>query len=373
MYSDELSDADLEALVRGAKTAPRTRPDGRPYRLVRPLLRAADSLVSFASQPERRVLLNLDEIDEQTMGIGPGELAYITGFSHSGKTQVILNALLQQRDKRTVVFTADEPASLVLAKLVSLSRGVSGRDLIERIQNGDRDAREMVYDVATEDWPNLLVVDGSLSFDDMSIGVEECSDYWGAEPQVVVVDYLGLLRGGGDDGTDLGGSIVHNSRRLKAWTMEHDLPVLCMHQGTRSGSGKGQAATLADAASYGGEAEAIFLLNVRRKKAFIQAAIRDLEAQEQSKGKLTANQEMRLGELYLELPRHEHTVTVQLLKSKRPGSRLTHPDGIDYHLDPLTGHIRPLPNSPQTVDSTAPAIQPVVYKESDPELFQEDF
>jgi replicative DNA helicase len=364
-FTPELSEAELEALVRGAKSAPRQRPDGRPYRLVRPLVQAADSLVSFAAQPERRVLLNLREIDEQTMGIGPGELAYVTGFSHSGKTQVILNALLAQRERRTVVFTADEPASLVLAKLVSLSRGVSGRDLIERIQSGDRSARAMVYDVATEDWPNLLVVDGSLSFDDMSIGVEECSDYWGAEPQIVVVDYLGLIRGG-DDSSDLGGSVVHNSRRLKAWTMEHDLPVLCMHQGTRSGSGRGQAATLADAAAYGGEAEAIFLLNVRRKKAAIAAAIRDLEYQEATKGKLSASQETQLSKLLWDLPRHEHTVTVQLLKSKRPGSRLTHPDGIDYHLDPHTGLVSEMANGvPLT------PVQPTA--ETNPELFLEDF
>jgi KaiC/GvpD/RAD55 family RecA-like ATPase len=355
----ELSDMELEALIRGAKSAPRTRPDGRPFRMVKPLASAAESLVNFASQPERRVLLGLPEIDEQTMGVGPGELAYVTGFSHSGKTQVILNALLQQREKRAVIMTADEPASLVLSKLVSISRGISGRDLIERIQAGDRSARDMVYEVASEDWPNLLVVDGSLSFDDLSIGIEECSDFWGAEPQIVVVDYLGLIRGaGGDD--DQGTSIVNNSRRLKAWTMEHDLPVIAMHQGTRSGSGKGQAADLSTAAAYGGEAEAIFLLNVRRKKTAIMSEIAILEQKEYLTGSLTAKEELQLGKLHLELPHHENTVTVQLLKSKRPGSRLTPPSGIDYRMDPQTGIITPLAKQRDARPAPTPTPTPQV-------------
>jgi replicative DNA helicase len=341
MSTAELSFTQIEAMVRGAASAPRVRPDGRPYRLVKPLALAADSLVAFAEQPERRALLNIFEIDTQTMGIGPGELAYLTGFSHSGKTQVVLNALLAQRDRRTVIFTADEPASLVLAKLVSLSRGINGRTLIEGIQNGDRQLRDTVYEVASQDWPNLLVVDGSLGFEDMTIGYEEASEYWGEVPQIVVVDYLGLIRGGNAE--DQASSIVTNSRALKAWTMDHDVPVLCMHQGTRSGSGRGQAATLADAAAYGGEAEAIFLVNVRRKKTAILAEIRDLQQKQMSGSRFSREMEDRLMMLEADLPRHENTVTVQLLKSKRPGSRLTHPDGIDYHLDPDTGRIKPLP------------------------------
>jgi KaiC/GvpD/RAD55 family RecA-like ATPase len=372
--TDYLTDAQLEAMVRGAKMAPRLRPDGRPYRMVKPLSVAAESLVAFASQPERRVMLGLPEIDEQTMGVGPGELAYVTGFSHSGKTQVILNALLQQRDKRAVILTADEPASLVLSKLVAISRGISGRELIERIQAGDRSARDMVYSVAEEDWPNLLVVDGSLSFDDLTIGVEECSDYWGDTPQIVVVDYLGLIRGaGGDD--DQGTSIVNNSRRLKSWTMENDLPVIAMHQGTRSGSGKGQAADLSTAAAYGGEAEAIFLLNVRRKKTAILSEIAALEAKEYITGSLTAKEEHQLGKLHLELPHHENTITVQLLKSKRPGSRLTPPSGIDYRIDPHTGIISTLTSTrhpramapiqpvPVTVPAAVPTPEPHLWED----------
>lgn len=365
MDTAELDMAAIEELVRGAKAAPRIRANGVPYRLVKPLASAAESLVNFASQPERRALLNLAEIDAQTMGIGPGELSYVTGFSHSGKTQVVLNALHAQRDRRALVFTADEPASLVLAKLVSLSRGISGRDLIERIQQGDSAARSMVYDVANADYPNLLVVDGSLGYDDMSAGYEEAADFWGAAPQIVVVDYLGLLRGGGDDG-DQASSIVTNSRRLKAWTMDHDVPVICMHQGTRSGSGRGQAATLADAAAYGGEAEAIFLLNVRRKKTQILSEIRELEHIENVKGKLSGAQEERLMYLRYELPHHDNTVTVQLLKSKRPGSKLTHPDGIDYHLDPDTGRIAPLVSG---TTQPVPTPQPTWRQESWEEAF----
>lgn len=358
MSTTELDFSAIEAMVRGVSSTPRLRPDGRPYRLVKPLAQAADSLVAFAEQPERRALLNINEIDEQTMGIGPGELAYLTGFSHSGKTQVVLNALLEQRDRRTIIFTADEPASLVLAKLVSLSRGISGRTLIEGIQNGDRKLRNTVYEVASEDWPNLLVVDGSLGFEDMSAGYEEASEFWGDIPQIVVVDYLGLIRGGNAE--DQASSIVSNSRALKAWTMDHDVPVLCMHQGTRSGSGKGQAATLADAAAYGGEAEAIFLVNVRRKKTAIMADIRELEHKQLSGNRFSREMEDRLLWLRSELPRHEQTITLQLLKSKRPGSRLTHPDGIDYNLDADTGRISPL---------VRPYVPPVQTAFNDEEFF----
>lgn len=350
----ELSDAELDGLVRGAVSAPRTRPDGRHYRFVRPLVDAADELVRFASSPHDRFFLNVAEVDGPLMGLGRAEMMLVTGFSASAKTQLVLNAIVTQPHKRTLIATADESATLVLSKLIGLSRGISARELIERIQLGDAEAAALVRDVAAEDFPNLLVQDGSLSFEDLYLGYDEAADFWGNAPDVVVVDYLGLIRNGEED---TGSSIINNARRLKELCHDKDVPVVAMHQGTRASSGKGGAVLLSEAGAWGGEAEATALVNVRRKKVALWAQLRDLNQVEKTKGALSPAQRDLRDEIEVDLLRHENTVTVSLLKSKRPGSVLGSPDGTDLWLDPETGRINAIsPTAPYM--SPQPAAEP---------------
>src|SRR5690625_1899490 len=84
----------------------------RKYRYVRPFSEAAEGLIEFLQNPDGRFMLGVEPIDLMVRGFGRGELAYITGRAHSGKTQLLLNAVAHEINagKRIIMFTPDEVA-----------------------------------------------------------------------------------------------------------------------------------------------------------------------------------------------------------------------------------------------------------------------
>lgn len=279
----------------------------RRYRFVRPLTDAADSLIDFFQNSDGRYLLGLREIDLLTRGFGPGELIYLLGYTHSGKTQVALTGVLNNRNKRTIIFTADEPSEMVLTKTVCMLTRSNAERLEERVKAGDSEAINRVRRIAREDLKNLIVVDQSMLRRDMSDAVKEAEDWWGAPVDCVFMDYLELFARA--EGCD----VEEASQQLKGWAMSHDFPTVCLHQGSRGHSAGGQELKM-NSGKYGGEAEAIIQIGVRRQ--------RDNEDLDD-----------------FERRRHEHTVSISIIKNKRPPSKRGE---HDFFMCPDSGLILPL-------------------------------
>ena len=168
----------------------------------------------------------------------------------------------------------------------------------------------MVHNVAATIFKNLVVIDDALSFEQMSVAAAEARHLWGGqEPDVVIVDFLELLPGDAD--TD---GVQGKSQTLKRWSKKEDVPLVCIHQASRGPSSKrGQQRGMA-AMRYGGENDAIFVLEVYRKHED-----EDLED--------------------VERERWANTVTVNIAKNKRPPSRK---GAVDFFLDPECGRVRTL-------------------------------
>lgn len=292
----------------------------RRYRWIKDFREAAEGLIDYAQNPEGRFLLGLHEVDVMTRGFGRGELVYVTGRAHSGKTQVVLNALNANPDKRILYFTPDEVSELVLSKLVSIRHGVDAETLEQRIKDGDQYSIELVRKTATRDFPNLIVIDESLTLAQMHEAVNEAEDYWGERVDAVIIDFLELIPG--DSEGEQG--VVAKSQALKRWGKEIDAPVICLHQGKRSAGPRGQAQGM-DGMRYGGDTEAIFVLEVFRK--------RDDESMDS-----------------WDRDRHANTVTINVAKNKRPpckkGER-------DFYMDPSNGLVRPLTGADQVASGGA--------------------
>lgn len=280
------------------------RVEPKQYRFVRPLIHAADSLIMYLQNTEGRFMTGLREIDLMTRGLGPGELAYITGYTHSGKTQVFLTAVLNNRDRPVVLVTIDETAEQVLTKIVCMLTRSNAERLEERVKDNDQAAIDRVRRIAREDLSNLIVVDGGMHLRDVSTVIAEAEDHWGQPVAALGIDYLDLLK---TDDTDVEGK----SQTLKAWVTSQTFPTLCIHQGSRGNSGGGKRLAM-NAMKYGGEAEATFVLGVRR--------LRDDPDYE---GDRTV----------------QDTVEVSLIKNKRPPSRIGE---FTYYLDPNCGLVLPL-------------------------------
>lgn len=299
---DQFHDAALSRQVEARKQ----------YRFVRPLTEAADSLIEYLQNSDGRIMLGLPEVDVITRGFGPGELIYITGYTHSGKTQVFLTAVCNNRDRRWVLFTMDEPAELVLTKLVCMRSGSNAERLEERVKAGDHEAINKVRRIAREDFRNLIVVDQSMTLSDMTVAIEEAKHYWGEPVDAIGIDYLELLRC--DDS-----EVEKKSQALKGWALGQNCPVICLHQGSRGNSAGGQRLTMRSM-KYGGEQEAIMVIGVRR-----QRDDEDLDGHE------------RL--------RHADTVNVSVIKNKRPPSKIGE---WEFFMDPACGLIMPMSHKPDT-------------------------
>lgn len=278
------------------------------YMYVRPLLGAANDLIDWMANIERRLMFGLPEIDAALRGIARGELAYLTGKAHAGKTQVVLHMVCANPELRILYFTPDEVDNLVVAKLVALVHGLNAEELERRVRSGDRRVHNLIRATTTDAFPQLAVVDQALSFDQMSVALHEHEDYWGGACDVVVVDYLDLLPGGADFN-----STKTKSVHLKRWVKRHRVAGVCIHQPKRGGAWRGQTIGMDDL-NQAGETEATFVLGVFRKRE-------DAEADE----------------MYRRT--HRDTVSIHVDKNKRPPN---HTGTYDYHLDPETGRIRQL-------------------------------
>ncbi len=281
------------------------QPELPRYRWITPFAEAADELIDICTSTEGRWLFGIQPLDDVLRGIGRGQLCYLTAKAHSGKTALVLTSMVNKPNARVILFTPDEVRVEVLAKLVSMVRGIDGEQLEKRIRKGDSTAIDAVYRTATHDFSNLVVIDETLDFDQMEVALREAEDFWGAPADMVAVDYLELLGDGDSDG------IAGLSKEMKRWTKKVNRPVICLRQNSRTSSKRGQAAGM-EGMSYAGQNEAIYVLEVFRKgdDESLPEADRDLL---------------------------RDSITVNVAKNKRPPCKR---GMFDLHMDPATGIVR---------------------------------
>ena len=293
---------------------------------MRPLSTAAHRFITEA-QSERRISVGIPAIDREMRGISPGHLAMIVGYSHSGKTLVMLNIIHHNRDRRIALFTPDEPAPLVLTKFASLVWGIEAAQLERAVAVGEPHAIRMLHQTV-EEFPNLLIFDQPLTQRTLRQGYEEACEEWGEGGDLVVIDYMDLVQGPD--------SIGPKMDMVKAFCTEADVPVIGLHQTSRSAGTNGRPMRI-DSGNFGGETWATYQLGVWRKKASIVTELAELQARSYQQDWVLD----RISVLQHELRIHEFTLTVNLNKNKRPGGQLIL-EGVDFELMLDTGYLRQL-------------------------------
>jgi len=294
--------------------------------LYRPLSDSITDYVHWAQHPDERIYFGFPDLDEQVRGVAPAEMCLINGFSHSGKTLFLLQILVANRDKNVVYFCPDEPRTLTLIKLACLVHRIEGRRLEQMIASNDPEGIQLLNQTANEWFPNLAVFDQFMSLSDMEKAMIEVDRYLG-QPALMVFDYLELLSG--DE------TVPAKANTIKAFGKRHNIPLIVLHQSSRTAGADGRKQTISSGA-YGGEQQASHIVGVRRKKFEIESQIRDIV---EKLDKSTANERMleRLDTLRYESQLHENTVTINLVKCKRQDAMLL--DDIDFEIEQGTGRL----------------------------------
>ena len=148
--------------------------------------------------------------------------------------------------------------------------------------------------------------------------MDDARAWWGTEPSFAMIDYLELLPGGDADSV----GVTSKAQAIKRWAKTQRVPVGLVHQSGRGTSPPGYAAGLYGG-RYGGEHEAIFVLEVYRKKDRTDLSMWEKEY-------------------------HANSVNMNLCKNKRTARLLDQ----TYYLDPVAGHVHPyheelIPETPE--------------------------
>lgn len=315
------------------------------YRMYHPLVDAIGAFEKDA-KATNRVFTGIDQFDEQMRGVSDGQLLSIQGHSHSGKTLALFHILRKNRKARVCWVVPDEDRPLILAKLASLTTGISARDLEDRVAANDPEAFRILRQVALEEFPNLAVFDRPVDAESFRRAYDECTQAWGEKPNFVVLDFLDQLQGWD--------AVMPKWDFVKAFGKSHDVPMIVLHQTSRSGGADGQKLTISSG-GYGGESHATYIIGVRRKKAALMAELAD----QQTKFDRTSSEaaQERISILQHDLKVAEYTVTLNLVKNKRPGGSTV--DDIDLELEKTTGRLLPLAQGelPRQYRATLPPVR----------------
>lgn len=285
------------------------------YRHIAAPAQSANTLIEVFDNTSPRFKFGIRELDLITRGCDPGEFTLLVGYSHSGKTQILLNAICNQPDEPILFFSYDDPAEMVLLKLVCIAEQTSAVQLERELRAGNQETRELLKRHARTTFRNLVIVDEPVPLDAMGDAVAEAQHWFEKPLRAIFLDYLKLLPAE-DEYANEYQNVMRKAYQLKMWAKDQSAPLLVIHQGTRSGAKPGHPITLTSGA-FGGEEYANLVIGCRRK--------RDNDTLEP-----------------WERQRHQDTITAHVVKNKRPPCKITPPEGIDLHIDATTGLIRPL-------------------------------
>ena len=284
--------------------------DKQPNRWA-PTSKVVENLIGFIRNPAERWYLGFPEIDLATRGVGKGEVLLVVGRSHTGKSQILLNSivtnLVNDSTAHVVIFSMDEPRELVAMKLFCLLQGRSSTDVEEAIKAGDRNVIDALGLASERELSRVAIIDESMSLEGMSAAMDEAREWWGTNPSFCMIDYLELMVGGDADAT----GVTSKAQALKRWAKTERVPVGLVHQAGRTAGERGKAAGI-HAGRYGGEQEAIFVMEVYRKKD--QTDLSDWETKY-----------------------HANSINMNICKNKRTARLIDQ----TYYLDPECGHVHP--------------------------------
>ena len=270
-----------------------------------------DNLVGFIRNPSERWYLGFPEIDLASRGVGKGEVLMVVGRSHTGKSQMLLNSivvnLINDPATHVVIFSMDEPRELVAMKLFCLLKGRSSTDVEEAIKANDQRTIQELAEASEKELSRVAIIDESLPLSRMEEVMQEIREWFGTNPSFCMIDYLELLPGGDSDATE----VTTKAQAVKRWAKTQRVPVGLVHQAGRGSGDKGKAAGLY-AGRYGGEQEAIFVIEVYRQRDRY-----DLSPWEKKY--------------------HTDSINLNLCKNKRTARLIDQ----TYYLDPSSGHIHP--------------------------------
>lgn len=214
----------------------------------------------------------LHDVDEATAGGGrEGELWVLGARPSMGKSALLESLTLKIAEQHeTLVLTQEDSKVTWVSRAVANLGRVNLADLRNPVRARDKDAMWAGVAKAVDTLPALkLLLDdqGGLTLSDVRRKVKQAKRKFGGKLKLVVVDYLQLMSGDGDNRNQMLGQIANG---LKALAKEMHVWIVLLSQLSRKADEVGlpQIAHLRDSGDIEGAADTIALLHreAMRKK-----------------------------------------------------------------------------------------------------------
>jgi len=201
--------------------------------------------------------------DEATLGgARPGQLVTLIGKSHTGKSLLAMNMIARNRNHRTLWVSPDETETMFWGKYAAIRLEIDQKDWVHRLIREDPTAWERVSEIMRNE-NNLHFESTGMSVDDLDKAMRIASvTLWeGKRPQVLIYDYLELIRGGGpSDAASVQGKIESFKQLISDWRVVG----VMVHQSGRGSGTRGSAGGI-DAGRYASTSESHFLIETWRR------------------------------------------------------------------------------------------------------------
>ena len=213
--------------------------EGGPQKVVPLLTEAVEKIEKLYSsrEPITGVATGFTELDKRTTGLQKQDLIIVAGRPSMGKSAFAVNmaehAVMQSDEGAVLIFSMEMPAEQIIMRMLSSL----GRIDQTRMRTGD---------LQDDDWPRFtsavsqlkdkkLYIDDSpaLTPNEVRTRARRTAREAGGI-RLIVVDYLQLMRGGGDRHENRTNEISEISRSLKAIAKEMSCPVIALSQLNRS-------------------------------------------------------------------------------------------------------------------------------------------
>jgi len=175
----------------------------------------------------------IESVDRRTWGMRPGDVWVVAGRPNHGKSQLayyITHNLLRQ-DKRVLVFTLEMPAHQVMMRLLGIEAGVEIADVVTGHKGPEWEQQAIshfgraVSEVSGHWDERLTILEGSQRYSSIAAAVARY------EPDVWVVDQVGLVTADGDNRAQALSGLVYS---LKGLAGDTGTTAVLVHQLSRS-------------------------------------------------------------------------------------------------------------------------------------------
>ena len=181
------------------------------------------------------VTTGFSDLDKDTGGWNPSDLVIVAARPAMGKTAFALNLVLKKKkkgNKSILVFSLEMSTQQLYQRFMSIEAGVA----LSKIRNGHLDSKDWGrlgaatdiignYDITIADIPNVNV----LEIRALARKIKSRQDL-----DMIVIDYLQLIRGSSVRSESRQQEISEISRSLKSLARELDIPIIALSQLSRS-------------------------------------------------------------------------------------------------------------------------------------------